>query len=115
MRIRIHPETTAGKPIPGNGTVIAADTPSGLVELMRLATPFSAELPLAEYRDEVLLRVEGPDRRPLPDDAAAADVEFLTRLAQNARIEFLPDGVLPEEPQPDPTPEVAPCADSRTK
>ena len=23
MRIRIHPETTDGKPIPGNGTVIA--------------------------------------------------------------------------------------------
>jgi len=111
MRIRIHPETTDGKPIPGNGTVIAADTPSGLVEMMRLQTPFSAELPLAEYRDEVLLRVEGPKRRPLPDDPAAADIEFLTRLAQNARIEFLPDGVLPEEPEPAPTTEVAPCAD----
>ncbi|OPZ24765.1 MAG: hypothetical protein BWZ02_02767 [Lentisphaerae bacterium ADurb.BinA184] len=110
MRIRIHPETTEGKPIPGDGTVLAAGTPSGLVELMRLETPFSAELTTAGYRDEVLLCVEGPGHRPLPEDPASADIEFLTRLAQNARIEFLPDGVLPEEATPDPTPEVTPCA-----
>jgi len=91
MRIRVHPETTDGKPIPGNGTVLAADTPAALVELMRLQTPFSAEMSAVEYCDEVLLHVEGSDRRPLPDDRAAAAIEFLTRLAQHARIEFLPD------------------------
>jgi hypothetical protein len=108
MRIRIHPETTDGKPIPGSGTVIAAETPCGLVELMRLQTPFSGELPIDEYRDEVLLRTEGPERRPLPDGPEAADIEFLTRLAERARIEFLPDDVLPEEPAPE---EVTVCAD----
>jgi len=110
MRIRIHPETTEGKPIPGDGTVLAAGTPSGLVELMRLETPFSAELTAAGYREEVLLRVEGPGRPPLPDDPAAADIEFLTRLARQARIEFLPDGVPPEAPEPGPNLEVTPCA-----
>lgn len=110
MRIRIHPETIDGKPIPGNGTVIAADTPSGLVELMRLQTPFSAEMTTAGYRDEVLLRVDGPGHPPLPDDPAAADIEFLTRLARKARIAFLPDGVLPEGPEPESTSEVVPCA-----
>lgn len=112
MRIRIHPETTDGKPIPGSGTIIAAETPSALVELMRLESPFSGEIPVAEYRDEVLLRTEGPERRPLPDDPGAADIEFLTRLAERARIEFLPDDVLPEEPEPD---EATVCAGSRTK
>jgi hypothetical protein len=115
MRIRIHPETTDGKPIPGNGTVLAADTPSAIVELMRLQTPFSAELPVAEYRDEVLLRVEGPNRRPLPEDPVNADIEFLTRLAQHARIEFLPDDLVLDEPEPAEETEVAACADSRTK
>lgn len=110
MRIRIHPETTDGKPIPGSGKIIAADTPSALVELMRLQSPFSGELPVAEYRDEVLLRTEGPGRRPLPDSPEAADVEFLTRLAERARIEFLPDDVLPEEPEPVEDQEAVACA-----
>jgi hypothetical protein len=96
MRIQIHPETTDGKPIPGSGTIIAAETPSAIVELMRLQTPFSGELPVAEYRDEVLLHAEGPERRPLPDNADTADIEFLTRLAQHGRIEFLPDDMLSE-------------------
>jgi hypothetical protein len=96
MRIRIHPETTDGKPIPGTGAVVAADTPSGLVELMRLETPFNAEMTLVQYRDEVLLRTEGPERGPLPEDAEATDIEFLTRLAQHGRIEFLPEEMLPE-------------------
>ncbi|MBT4814662.1 MAG: hypothetical protein HOJ57_44770 [Lentisphaerae bacterium] len=115
MRIRIHPETTDGKPIPGSGTIIAAETPSCLVELMRLQSPFSGELPVAEYRDEVLLHTEGPERRPLSDDPQAADIEFLTRLAERARIEFLPDDMLPEEPESAEDEEGAACAVSRTK
>lgn len=111
MRIRIHPETTEGRPIRGNGTVIAAETPSGLVELMRLQTPFSAEMTTAEYRDEVLRRVEGPDRRPLPGDPASADIEFLARLAQQARIVFLSDGAAPDDPETGATTEATPCAD----
>ncbi len=110
MRIRIHPETTDGKPIPGSGTVIAAETPTGLVELMRLQSPFSGELPVAEYRYEVLLRIEGPERRSLPDDPEAADIEFLTRLAERARIEFLPDDMLPEDPEPATNQEITVCA-----
>jgi hypothetical protein len=112
MRIRIHPETTDGKPILGSGTIIAAETPSAIVELMRLQTPFSGEQPVAEYRDEVLLRTEGPERGPLPEDAESADIEFLTRLAQHGRIEFLPDDILPE---PAETEEATVCAGSRTK
>ena len=115
MRIQIHPETTDGKPIPGSGTIIAAETPAAIVELMRLQTPFSGELPVAEYRDEVLLRTEGPERGPLPEDAEAADIEFLTRLAQHGRIEFLPDDLVLEEPEPTEETEVTTCADSRTK
>jgi hypothetical protein len=112
MRIQIHPETTDGKPIPGSGTIIAAETPAAIVELMRLQTPFSGELPVAEYRDEVLLRTEGPERGPLPEDAEAADIEFLTRLAQHGRVEFLPDEILPEPAEAE---EASVCAVSRTK
>ena len=78
---------------------------------MRLQTPFSAALLLAAYRDEVLLHDEGPERKPLPDDAETANVAFLSRLAQAGRLEFLPE----EEPidaptQKHPSEEEPPCA-----
>ena len=111
MRIRIHPETTDGKPIPGTGKVIAADTPTALVELMRLQTPFTAEMHVDEYCDDVLLRLEGPDYPLLPETREAADAEFLTRLAQHRRIEFLPEDLVPEEPESAEDTEATPCAD----
>ena len=110
MRIRLHPVSLDGKPLPGTGPVLAAATPGELVALMRLQTPFSAALTVAQYRDDVLQRVEGPARRPLPHDPVAADREFLSRLAQHRHLEFLLDQVLPDEPAPAQTTEDAPCA-----
>ena len=111
MRIRLHPVALDGKPLPGTGPVLTAATPSELVALMRLQTPFSAALTVAQYRDEVLQRVEGAMRRPLPDAPAAADREFLSRLAQHRHLEFLLDQALPDEPAPTQTMEDARCAD----
>ena len=111
MRIRLHPASLDGKPLPGDGPVLVGQTPTELVALMRLQTPFSAELPVAAYREDVLRRVEGEAFRLLPADAAAADAEFLTRLAQRAHLEFLPDDGVPDEPAPTQTTEDAPCAD----
>ncbi len=112
MRIRIHPETTEGKPIQGTGPVLEADGPAGLVEAMHQQTPFTAEMPLAAYMDRVLAHVQGEGRTPLPGDPEAAAVEFLTRLARHARIEFLADDLAADEAQADPnqTAEVCPCA-----
>jgi hypothetical protein len=39
----------------------------------------------------VLSGIEGGPTQPLPEDAAAAAAEFLTRLARHGLIEFLPD------------------------
>jgi len=112
MRIRIHPETTDGKPIPGTGPVLEAEGPAGLVDAMHGETPFTAEMPLAAYMDRVLAHVQGEGRAPLPADPEAAAVEFLTRLAVCARIEFLSDDAPAGEAQADPnqTAEVCPCA-----
>lgn len=110
MKIRIHPETTEGKPITGDGVELVGTSAAEVVELMRLQTPFSAALPLAAYRDEVLLHVEGPERKPLPNDAEAANVAFLTRLAQAGRLEFLPEDEPTEAPtQKHPSEEEPPC------
>lgn len=112
MRIRVHPETTEGKPIPGTGPVLEAEGPAGLVEAMHQQTPFTAEMPLVAYMDRVLTHVQGEARAPLPVDAEAAAVEFLTRLARHGRIEFLADDMPSEEPQvgPSQTTEVGACA-----
>jgi len=99
MRIRIHPETTEGKPIPGTGPVLEAEGPAGLVEAMHQQTPFTAEMPMAAYMDRVLAHVQGEARIPLPGDPEAAAVEFLTRLARHARIEFMADDLVSEGPQ----------------
>ena len=113
MRIRIHPETAEGKPIPGTGPVLEADGPAGLVEAMHRETPFTAELPLAAYMDRVLAHVQGAaGRAPLPADPEAAAVEFISRLARHGRVEFLPDDMGADEAQADPSPtaEVSACA-----
>ncbi len=112
MRIRIHPETTEGKPIPGTGPVLEAQGPPELVEAMHQQTPFTAEMPLAAYMDRVLAHVQGEARIPLPGDPEAAAVEFLTRLARHGRIEFLADDLASDEPPADPnqTPEASACA-----
>jgi len=83
--------------------VLEADGPAGLVEAMHQQTPFTAEMPLAAYMDWVLAHVQGEGRAPLPGDPEAAAVEFLTRLARDGRIEFLPDGLVSEGPQAGPT------------
>jgi len=99
MRIRIHPETTEGKPIPGTGPVLEADGPPGLVEAMHQQTPFTAEMPLAAYMDRVLAHVQGEARIPLPGDPEAAAVEFLTRLGRHGRIEFMADDLVSDDAQ----------------
>lgn len=110
MRIRIHPETTEGKPIPGTGPVLEAEGPAGLVETMHQQTPFTAEMPLAAYMDRVLAHVQGEARIPLPVDPEPAAVEFLTRLARHGRIEFLADELVSEGPQAGATQITEACA-----
>lgn len=100
MRIRIHPETTDGKPISGAGRVLAAATPADIVELMRLETPFTSAMTGPDYADDVLRRVQGQEARPLPVDPDEAAAEFLTRLAVAGRIEFLPDEIPTDEAPP---------------
>ncbi|HOF70918.1 MAG TPA: DUF5049 domain-containing protein, partial [Verrucomicrobiota bacterium] len=58
---------------------------------MRGQTPFTASRAPRDYMIEVLSGIEGGPTQPLPEDAAAAAAEFLTRLARHGLIEFLPD------------------------
>lgn len=91
MRIRIHPENIAGRPVHGLGPILEADDHAGIVEAMHGETAFTAEMPLAAYMNRILDHVEGKARAPLPDDPPAAAVEFLDRLAAHGRIAFLDD------------------------
>ena len=58
---------------------------------MRGQTPFTASRAPRDYMTEVLSGIEGGPTQPLPEDAAAAAAEFMTRLARHGLIEFLPD------------------------
>jgi len=91
MKILIRSTTLDGEPIPGSGETIQAADCLEVVELMRGQTPFTASRAPRDYMTEVLSGIEGGPTRPLPEDAAAAAAEFLTRLARHGLIEFLPD------------------------
>ena len=85
--------TLDGEPIPGSGETIQAADCLEVVELMRGQTPFTASRAPRDYMTEVLSGIEGGPTQPLPEDAAAAAAEFLTRLARHGLIEFLPDEI----------------------
>ena len=91
MKILIRSTTLDGEPIPGSGESLQAADCLEVIELMRGQTPFTASRPPRDYMTEVLSGIEGGPIQPLPDDAAAAAAEFLTRLARHGLIEFLPD------------------------
>jgi len=91
MKILIRSITLDGEPIPGSGETLQADDCLEVVELMRGQTPFTASRAPRDYMTEVLSGIEGGPTQPLPEDAAAAAAEFLTRLARHGLIEFLPD------------------------
>lgn len=78
-------------PLAGSGENIQAADCLEVVELMRSQTPFAARRTPRNYMTEVLSGIEGGPTQPLPEDAAAAAAEFLTRLARHGLIEFLPD------------------------
>ena len=67
---------------------------------------------MAAYMDRVLAYVQGEARAPLPGDAKAAAVEFLTHLARHGRIQFLADDLASDEAQAgvNQTTEACPCA-----
>lgn len=100
MKILIRSTTLDGEPIPGSGETLHASDCFEVVELMRGQTPFTASRAPRDYMTEVLSGIEGGPTQPLPEDAAAAAAEFLTRLARHGLIEFLPD-----EKASDPWPE----------
>jgi hypothetical protein len=91
MKILIRSTTLDGEPIPGSGETLQAADCLGVVELMRGQTPFTASRAPRDYMTEVLSGIEGGPTQPLPEEAAAAAAEFLTRLARHGLIEFLPD------------------------
>ena len=91
MKILIRSTTLDGEPIPGSGETLQAADCLEVVELMRGQTPFTASRAPRDYMTEVLSGIEGGPTQPLPEDAAAAAAEFLTRLARHGLIEFLPD------------------------
>lgn len=90
MKILIRSTTLDGEPIPGSGETIQAADCLEVVELMRGQTPFTANRAPRDYMTEVLSGIEGGPTQPLPEDAAAAAAEFLTRLARHGLIEFCP-------------------------
>ena len=83
MKILIRSTTLDGEPIPGSGETIQAADCLEVVELMRGQTPFTASRAPRDYMTEVLSGIEGGPTQPLPEDAAAAAAEFLTRLASS--------------------------------
>jgi hypothetical protein len=86
IRIAIHPTTPEGKPLPGEGRIAEGNDVYELIEVMKMKSPFTADMSERQYIDNVLSKVL-PEGKSTELDAA----EFLTKLAEKGLISFLPD------------------------
>jgi hypothetical protein len=101
IKAQIHETTLDGFPLDETGTVIQGNDAYEAVEAMKMKSPFTADMAVAEYIDYVLGKVM-PEDKPTGLDAT----EFLTRLAARGLISFLPANEI--EPAIE---EVTSCAD----
>lgn len=90
MKILVRSMATSGEPLP-DGREIRGNDSHEIVSIMRSQAPFTTSKPFAEYITDILCSVEGPQCKPLPDDPHQAATEFLSRLASQGLVEFLPD------------------------
>jgi hypothetical protein len=82
----MHQTTLNGKPLSETGKVISGADAYEVIEAMKLQSPFTADMTARQYIDNILAKI-------LPEgEATELDAtEFLTKLAEQGFISFLPE------------------------
>ncbi len=104
IKLQMHQTTLEGKPLAGTGKIISGEDAYEVIEVMKMQSPFTADMSERQYIDNVLSKF-------MPEDESTEldATEFLTKLASKGFLSFLPVG----EPDTIPESEVVPCADKQ--
>jgi hypothetical protein len=86
IKLQMHQTTLNGKPLSETGKVISGADAYEVIEAMKLQSPFTADMTARQYIDNILAKI-------LPEgEATELDAtEFLTKLAEQGFISFLPE------------------------
>jgi hypothetical protein len=90
IKLQMHQTSLEGKPLRGTGEIISGDNANEIIEIMKLKSPFTADMSNQEYMDNILSKIK-PNKDLRDIDAT----EFLSQLAENGFISFLPTAGAP--------------------
>ena len=100
IKLQMHQTTLEGKPLTGTGKIVSGEDAYEVIEAMKIQSPFTADMTARQYIDNVLSKIM-PEGETTELDAT----EFLTKLAEQGFISFLPTNEIEN------TEEVPSCAD----
>ena len=102
IKLQMHQTTIEGKPLSETGKIVSGEDAYEVIESMKMQSPFTADMTARQYIDNVLKKI-----LPAGDSTKLDATEFLTKLAEQGFISFLPSNYI------EPTQEVPPCADKQ--
>jgi hypothetical protein len=86
IKLQMHQTTLEGKPLSETGKIVSGEDAYEVIEAMKIQSPFTADMTARQYIDSVLAKVM-PESETTELDAT----EFLTKLAEQGFISFLPE------------------------
>ncbi len=89
IKLQMHQTTLDGKPLPGTGKIISGEDAYEVIEAMKMQSPFTADMTERQYIDNILSKFL-PEEESTELDAT----DFLTKLASQGFLSFLPEGDL---------------------
>ena len=86
IKLQMHQTTIEGKPLSETGKIVSGADAREVIEAMKIQSPFTADMTAREYTKSVLAKIM-PEGETTELDAT----EFLTKLAEQGFISFLPE------------------------
>ena len=86
IKLQMHQTTIEGKPLSETGKIVSGEDAYEVIEAMKIQSPFTADMTARQYIKSVLAKIM-PEGETTELDAT----EFLTKLAEQGFISFLPE------------------------
>jgi hypothetical protein len=86
IKLQIHQTTLEGKPLPETGKIVSGEDAYEVIEAMKMQSPFTADMTARQYIENVLAKI-----MPKDETTEFDATEFLTKLAEQGFISFLPE------------------------
>ena len=86
IKLQMHQTTLEGKPLTGTGKIVSGEDAYEVIEAMKIQSPFTADMTARQYIASILSKI-----MPRNETTELDATEFLTKLAEQGFISFLPE------------------------